>query len=176
MASRLWIAVGAAVGALALAPAAGAMTARDGLALAASAADAWADDARLVWVENDTPVDTVGQADAWGYLFYSPGAHALRSWSVRDGEIVRAEDHTVVVDAPAVDGGWQDSARAAGAAWAALEAEPRAAGAALENLVLARGIFASDTAWVAVFAAGEGPKWFVLLDAESAGVIKRWRG
>ena len=96
--------------------AAGAETARDGLALAAAAADAWADDARLVWVENDSSIDAFGQAASWGYLYYSPEKHAMRSWSVDGAEIVEAVDQAVVAEAPAIDSGWKDSAEIAAVA------------------------------------------------------------
>jgi hypothetical protein len=163
-----------ALAVLAASPAAG-DTARSGLALAAAAADAWADDARAVWIENDAPLDTLGQADAWGYLYYSADKHAMRSWSVRAGEIVAAEDHAVVAAAPAVDPEWKDSDAIATAARAALE-QPQAGMAQLESLVLVRGVFAAETAWVAVFSAGTGPRLFLLLDARDGNLLKRWRG
>jgi hypothetical protein len=129
-----------------------------------------------VWIESDTPVDAEGQAEAWGYLYYSPTLHAMRSWSVREGRITHAEDQAVIAAAPTVDPDWLDSSEAAAAARRELGAELLAAGAALENLVLARGVFAAETAWIAVFALGEGPRYFLLFDAHGGGMIRRWRG
>jgi len=150
------------------------VTARAALELAAIAADAWADDARLVWVENDAPVDSTGQAAAWAYLYYSREKHAMRSWSVRDGRIVTALDHTVSAEAPALDAGWRDTGDVA---LQAVRARGDAATTAtLQSLVLVRGVFAPGSAWVAVFDDGPGPRLHVLLDAMTGDLIKRWRG
>jgi len=151
-------------------------TARAGLALAAAAADVWAEDARLVWIENDTGIDAAGQADAWGYLYYSAGRHAMRSWSVRAGKIVHAEDHVVSAEAPAVEPDWLDSDAIVAAAHAAVGAEAVQAGARLQSLLLVRGVFGAGTAWVAVFDVGPGPRLFLLLDAQDGDLTKRWRG
>jgi hypothetical protein len=152
-------------------------SARTGMHLAAAAADAWADDARLVWVENDAPVDSAGRADGWGYLYYSREKHAMRSWSVREARIVAAIDHTVSAEAPALAGEWQDSPDIAARAWDARgEAAAPATAATLQSLVLVRGVFAAETAWVAVFDDGPGPRLHVLLDAATGDVLKRWRG
>jgi hypothetical protein len=150
------------------------VTARAGMTLATAAADAWADDARLVWVENDAPVDSVGRADGWGYLWYSREKHAMRSWSVRDARIVAAVDHTVSAEAPALDAGWKDSADIAARAWS--ERGDAAVTATLQSLVLVRGVFAPGAAWVAVFDDGPGPRLHVLLDAANGDLLKRWRG
>ena len=151
-----------------------AVTARQGLPVALHAADVWADDARLVWVENDTPVDAGGRAQAWGYLFYSPGLHAMRSYSVRDGQLVRAEDQPVSVAAPELET-WLDSGEVLQRAChqAAAEGEPEKLP---ESLLLVRGIFAPRTAWVAVFARAGGTRLFVVCDAGSGEVLRAWRG
>ncbi len=151
-------------------------TARDGMGLAASAADSWADDARLVWVENDTALDPEGHASAWGYLYYSLEKHAMRSWSVRDGHIVVAADHTVSAEAPALETNWLDSAEIANRAWEGGGREFCATGGGLAHLLLVRGVFAPETAWVAVFDNGAGPSLYVLVNAASGDVKKRWRG
>jgi hypothetical protein len=170
-----WARTAVVLGALGLAavPAA-AETARDGLVLATAAADAWADDARLVWVENDAVVDSTGAAAAWGYLYYSPELHALRSWSVRGGRIVTALDHAVSAAAPGVDAAWLDSGRAAAAAWGASDLGP--GDGRLASLLLARGVFAAGSTWVGVFESGPGPRLFVVLDACTLDLRKRWRG
>jgi predicted RecA/RadA family phage recombinase len=150
--------------------------ARAGLELAAHAADAWADDARLVWLENDAPLDANGRAPAWGYLYYSAEKHAMRSWSVRDGGITTAQDHTVSAEAPALQLDWADSDRAAARAWEGGGREFCGTTGSLESLVLVHGIFAPRSTWVAVFAAGDGPRLHVVLDAKDGDVVKRWRG
>jgi len=149
-------------------------TARAAMPMAVAAADAWADDARLVWVENDAPVDSAGRADAWGYLYYSREKHAMRSWSVRDARIVAAVDHTVSAEAPALDSSWQDSQSIAARAWR--ERGDAGPVSTLHSLVLVRGVFAPGAAWVAVFDEGPGPRLHVLLDAASGDLLKRWRG
>jgi hypothetical protein len=151
-------------------------TARASLPRALAAADAWADDARLVWVENDAALDAEGRAAAWGYLFYSPEKHALRSWSVRGDAIVQARDHAISAEAPAVDPDWRDSAEPARIAWEQGGAEFCSAGGGLQSLVLVRGVFAPASAWVAVFEAGAGPRLYVVVEARSGDVLKRWRG
>lgn len=166
-----------ALGLMGAASPAGAETARAALGLVVAAADAWADDARLAWIENDAPVDAQGQADAWGYLYYSPSKHAMRSWSVRGARIVQAKDQAVIAAAPAIDPAWRDSDAIVAAAFAALlDDEPLAAGTRLESLVLVRGVFGKGTCWVAVFDMGSGPRVFLLLDAVTGAVTKRWRG
>ena len=151
-------------------------TARDGLPLAQAAADAWADDARLVWVENDAALDAEGRAAAWGYLYFSPEKHALRSYAVRDHALTAAQDHAVATEAPAVDAGWEDSVEAARAAWKDAVPELGAGQATLESLLLVRGVFAPGSAWVAIFAGSQGPRLYLVLDALEGQVLKRWRG
>lgn len=151
-------------------------TARDGLALAAAAADAWADDARLVWVENDSSIDAFGQAASWGYLYYSPEKHAMRSWSVDGAEIVEAVDQAVVAEAPAIDSGWKDSAEIAAVAMQKAAEELGVTSPVFDSLVLVRGVFAPGSAWVAVFANGGGPRLFLLFDSRSGDLQRKWRG
>ena len=149
-------------------------TARAGLQLAEQAADAWADDARLVWVENDAPLDAAGRAEAWGFLFWSSSQGAMRSWSVRSGKIDAAEDHAVTARAPALEV-WVDSdAVIQGARSRARES--CAAGCALQSLLLVHGVFDAGTAWVAVFTTPDGPNLYVVCDAASGRVLRDWRG
>jgi len=49
--------------------------ARAGLDLASAAANIWAQDASLIYLENDEPLDSHGASLRWGYLFYSPELH-----------------------------------------------------------------------------------------------------
>ena len=157
-----------------VASAEGTQTARGWLPVALHAADAWADDARLVWVENDAPVDASGRAEAWGYLFYSALHHAMRSYSVRDGALATAKDQAVSVAAPGLDT-WLDSGAVLGAAFRRA-AEDLGPEHRLENLLLVRGVFAREAAWVAVFVRAEGPRLFVVCDAQSGHVLRAWRG
>ena len=150
-----------------------AWSARAHLQLAAQAADAWADDARLVWLENDAPVDTSGTAAAWGFLYYSPALGAMRSWSIRNGKIEHAADHAVRVTAPALRQDWLDSPRIIASA---LSEARRAGAGALESLVLSCGVFHAEVAWVAVFATSDSTKLYVVVDAAGGDVVRSWRG
>ena len=79
--------------------------------------------------------------------------------------------------APKLEEDWQDSSAAATLAWKEGGTEFCAAGGELEHLLLARGIFATGTAWVAVFRpAAAGPHLYLVLDAASGHAVKRWRG
>lgn len=159
---------------LATANAAAAGTARACLEVAIHAADAWADDAQLVWVENDASLDPGGRAEAWGFLFYAPSLHAMRSYSVRNGALVQAQDQKVSIAAPVL-GTWVDSDVPTQQAWRrAVETWGEAV--RLESLLLVRGVFAPDTAWVAVFARDAGVRLFVVCDAETGQVLRAWRG
>jgi hypothetical protein len=151
-------------------------TARDGLPMAQAAADAWADDARLVWIENDAELDSEGRAAAWGYLYFSPEKRALRSYSVRAGKLTVAQDHVVSTEAPGVDLGWKDSAEAAHAAWKHGGRDFASGNGTLESLLLVRGVFAQESAWVAIFSAERQPRLYLVLDALKGDVLKRWRG
>jgi hypothetical protein len=165
--------LGALLGATSEAVAGQASSARAYLPLAAQAADAWADDARLVWLENDAPVDTSGTASAWGFLYYSPVLGAMRSWSIRNGKIEHAEDHAVRVTAPALRQEWLDSSRVVAGA---LSEARRAGAGALESLVLSCGVFHAEVAWVAVFATSDSTKLYVVVDANAGDVVRSWRG
>src|SRR5262245_25401243 len=81
-----------------------AFTARQGEDLARSAAFAWAEDANLVWVENDEDVSDAGSASRWGYLFYSASRDQARSYSVVGGEIKVAHDLPFAFPAPPLEG------------------------------------------------------------------------
>jgi len=76
--------------------------ARAGLDLASAAANIWAEDASLIYLENDEPLDSHGASLRWGYLFYSPALHKARGYSVKDGKIVVAEDLAMKFEAPPI--------------------------------------------------------------------------
>lgn len=150
-------------------------TARAAVALASLAADSWVDDARLVWIENDTPVNARGEARAWGFLYYSASLGAMRSWSVHDGVLQPPEDHSVRAEAPGLEPGWLDSP-------AVLAAVRRHAGddttilSRLVSLVLVQGVFDAQPTWVAVFDQGEGPRLHLVMRAGDGELLRRWRG
>lgn len=150
-------------------------TARQGLGIVSMAADVWVDDARLVWIENDSALDAHGQARSWGYLFYSESLGAMRSWSVREGTLQKPHDHSVRAVAPALDLDWIDSVAAMERAWSQVRQETGADWELL-SLLLVRGVFDKQATWVAVFDCGEGPRLHVVLAANDGDLLRRWRG
>lgn len=155
--------------------------ARAGLANAEAAAQVWAQDAALVYVENDADVGEDGGAARWGYLFYSQVRRQARAYSVRDGRVVVAETLPQAFAAPVVASQWIDSAEAlrtadahGGLAWC------RAHGGHASTLLLTRGLFdetAPDrTTWTIVYTAPGAPSLFVLVDAAEGRVCRSWRG
>ena len=174
-AARVWALVVACLG---VPPARGGAepelrTARECLEVAAAAADAWADDARLVWVENDAAVDAAGRAAAWGFLYYSPAHGAMRSWSVRGGVITTAEDHAITAPAPALVE-WVDSS--AVAARVLDRGQQSCTACSLESLLLVHGVFAPGPTWVGVFGGNGGPRHYIVCDATSGEIVRDWRG
>jgi hypothetical protein len=160
---------------------AAAVSARSGLALATEAAHAWADDARLVYVENDESVGASGTAARWGYLFHSPARDRSRAYSVRDGKIVTAVNLDFDLDAPPVAGDWIDSVQALRAAETGGGRDYRNEHAgALRSMLLIRGAFHHDdpdrTTWTFVYDSTDAPSLFVVVDASSGDVVRRWKG
>lgn len=156
------------------------MTASQGLVFATSAAEAWAPDAELVYVENDEPLDATGQAPRWGYLFRSPAQNRSRGYSVANGEVVQASDLGVRFEAPPL-GTWIDSGRALLVAEEKVGAKFRTESSGeLSHMVLIRS--ATDlkkperTSWLVVYRAPGAPSLFVLVDAKSGEVDRTWRG
>lgn len=155
--------------------------ARAGLDLASAAASMWAQDAFLVYLENDEALDDLGSADRWGYLFYSPSLEKARSYSVRDGKILVAENLEMQFEAPPVAGDWIDSARA-------LEVAEQKVGRAfrrdhagrLGTMLLMRSAFENGdpdrTTWTLIYTSPDGPSLFVVVDASEAKVRLTWRG
>jgi hypothetical protein len=152
-----------------------------GVALARDAARAWSEDAVLVYLENDEPVDGAGAAPRWGYLFYSKALDASRLYSVREDRIVVAENLDMKFAAPPLADPWIDS----GAALAAGTPEvARAFGkdapAALQAMLLMRGALQTDepdqTTWMLVYATPSQPSLFVVIDARTGKVRRTWRG
>ena len=153
--------------------------AKAGVATARAAALSWSPDAALVWVENDETPAAGGVAGRWSYLYYSAATDQARAYSVRDGKILVAENLDMKFDAPPVSDDWIDSGRALDAAEAA-QGDAFKQGGRLRAMVLARGTMdASDperTTWTLVYSAAGAPPLFVVVDAASAKVLRKWRG
>lgn len=155
--------------------------AREGLELASAAAQAWASDAMLVYVENDETLDDGGLCPRWGYLFHSGSLDKARVWSVRAGKLVVADDLPMRFDAPPVAAGWLDSGAAVTAAEAGGGAEFRKVhGGRLVSMLLVRGALSEGdpdvTTWTFVYGAAGAPSLFVVVDATSGKVQRTWRG
>jgi hypothetical protein len=155
--------------------------ARSGLACAEAAAQVWAPDAGLVYLENDEAVSPSGGAPRWGYLFYSAGRQKARAYSVRDGRIVVAEDLAMRFEAPAVAPQWIDSEAALAAADAHGGRQYCAAhGGRVGTMLLARGAFQQGepdlTTWTIVYTSADAPSLFVVVDAAHGRVCRTWRG
>ncbi len=159
--------------------------ARAGLDLALAAARSWAPDARLIYIENDDPMDETGAATRWGYLFTSSTLRKARAYSVRDGRIVRAETLAMAFEAPPVPGTWVDSGVARRAADREVERDVGRAGAQgpkrrLSTMLLMRGVFddthPDGTTWTLVYTAPNQPSLFVVVDAIDGSVRKTWKG
>jgi len=155
--------------------------ARAGFDLARAAAAMWSQDAFLIYVENDEPVDSHGASERWGYLFYSPDRGKARVYSVRGGRIVLAEDLAMKFEAPPIAGEWIDSA----AAFRAADEGPARQfvfenDARLDTMLLLRGAIQEDqpdrTTWMLVYSAPHHPALFVILDATDGRVLRTWRG
>lgn len=155
--------------------------ARSGLELAAAAAQSWAADAFLIYIENDEPVDARGDAERWAYLFYSPGLDRARGFSVRNGRIAAAENLEMRLEAPPLDDGWIDSGAALAAAEKAVAAAyRRSTRGELQTMLLMRGAFSEGdpdrTTWTLIYHAAGQPPLFVVVDATDAKVRRTWRG
>lgn len=155
--------------------------ARGGVELATAAALTWAEDATLVYVENDESLDAQGDAVRWGYLFYSASLEKSRGYSVRAGKIVVAEDLPMKFEAPPLAGDWIDSGAAIASAERSDGAEfRRKHGGRLSTMLLMRGAFAEgdpdETTWTLIYTAPGAPSLFVVVDASEGKVRRTWRG
>jgi hypothetical protein len=157
------------------------VAAHAGLVFAEAAAQVWAPDAALVYIENDDDVVARGNANRWGYLFYSPGRQKARAYSVRSGRIVVAEDLAMTFAAPPVAVQWIDSEAALAAADAHGGREYcRAHAGQVGTMLLARGTFQQDspdlTTWTVVYTSPTAPSLFVVVDAAHGKLCRTWRG
>ena len=136
--------------------------ARAGLAAAESAAQVWASDATLVYVENDEDVNEAGLTPRWAYLFYSESRQKSRGYSIRDNRIVVAADLDMKFEAPPVSPRWIDSEAALQAADAhGGRAYCRDHAGRASSLLLARGPFQQGepdaTTWTIVYTSPCAP-------------------
>ncbi|NNE43969.1 MAG: PepSY domain-containing protein, partial [Gemmatimonadetes bacterium] len=155
-------------------------TARHGEDLARDGAAAWADDARLIYVENDEGVDALGTAERWGYLFYSPALDAARAYSVRGDEIRTATDLEFDFAAPPLPGEWIDSAQALAAAEEKGAKFREKHGGSVTSMFLVRGLLYPENpdvpTWAVVYGSPTTSGLWVVVDAVSGKVVKTWRG
>lgn len=150
-------------------------------ALADDAARAWSADARLLYVENDTYVDLHGSAERWGYLYWSADRNAGRAYSLREGHIEVAEDPGVDLPSLPLPEEWIDSA-------IAVEKAERSGGldyrsvhqGRVENVVLVRGVFHEEhperSTWTVVYTADNSPSLWIVIDATSGDLVRKWEG
>jgi hypothetical protein len=155
--------------------------ARSDLALVESAARAWAQDAVLVYVENDDDLGPSGAALRWGYLFHSSTRGQVRAWSVGEGHIVAAEDPGMKFDAPAVAAQWIDSEAALAAANEHGGGDYcREHSGRVSTMLLTRGVIETGspdlTTWTVVYTSPGTPSLFVVLDAAQGRFCRTWRG
>jgi dipeptidyl aminopeptidase/acylaminoacyl peptidase len=155
--------------------------ASEGVSLSTAAAQAWAPDAFLVYLENDEALGPKGTAARWGYLFYSPALDQARVYSVRSGKIVLAENLDMRFEAPPLAAGWIDSGAAAAAAErTAVRELRREHDARLSAMLLVRGPMADGdpdaTTWLLVYSSPGAPSLFVVVDATDGKVRRTWRG
>jgi hypothetical protein len=149
--------------------------------LADDAARAWADDAELLYVENDADVDLQGSAQRWGYLYWSRERNASRVYSLRDGKIELAENPGVDLPSLPLERGWIDSPEAIQKAEDAGGRDYREKHAGrIESVVLVRGIFHEEhperETWTVIYASDDSPSLWVVIDAESGDFVRKWEG
>ena len=157
------------------------VAARSGLELAWAAAQSWAPDAYLSYVENDEDLDGSGASPRWGYLFHSPSLEKSRVYSIRDGKILVAENLDMKFEAPPLAGDWIDSGRALAVADAQVGRAYRAKHQGrLSTMLLMRGAFQDGdpdvTTWTVIYTSPGAPALFVMVDASGAKVRRTWRG
>ncbi len=156
-------------------------SARDGLDLAADAALTWAEDARLIYIENDDSPSTGGSASQWGYLFASSSLEKYQVYAVEGGKIRKASDLGFVFDAPPLPDRWIDSGEAFLAAEedGGTEFRMKEQGE-LSTMLLVRGVLhdknPNRATWAFVYTATNAASLFVVVDAESGDVVRKWRG
>jgi hypothetical protein len=159
-----------------------ATSAASGLELVRAAAQSWAADAKLVYLENDEDVDATGKAVRWGYLFYSESKGQSRGYTVRDEEILEAADlEFELQDPPPLSKTWIDSDVALAAAEDKAGRKYRQdQGGTLRTMLLIRGAFYHKkpdlSTWTLLYTSQNAPALWVVVSAKDGKVLKTWRG
>ncbi len=156
-------------------------SARAGLEIARDAAESWAADAQLVYLENDEMVGPDGRAIRWGYLFYSPVKAKARGYTVREGKVLEASDLSFDFEPVPLMEEWIDSHAARVAAeQKAGQKYCREFNGHLAAMLLIRGAFHEKkpdaTTWAVVYASDSQPMLFVIVDASNGDVVRTLRG
>ena len=156
-------------------------SARTGLEVARDGARSWAEDARLIYLENDEPLRADGTAARWGYLFYSDGLEQARGYTVRDGKILEAFHLAFDFEAPPLSENWIDSGEALSIAESKAGADYRRDHQGrLEAMMLVRGAFHQKdpdaSTWMLVYTSDAEPSLFIVVDAGRKKVVRTWRG
>jgi hypothetical protein len=155
--------------------------ARQGLDQAFDAARTWAEDAYLIYLENDEPVGTSGDASRWGYLFHSPARGISRGYSLQDGSIRVASDLGFEFPSPPLPGQWVDSSDAFQEAHKECGREYcEKTGGVVASMFLVGGLLhpknPEAATWAILYESKAEPGLWVVVDAESGKVVRRWRG
>jgi hypothetical protein len=155
--------------------------ARTGLDQAFDAARTWAEDAFLIYVENDEPLAGGGDSVRWGYLFHSPSRRVSRGYSIQNGEIEVAKDLGFEFDSPPLPGIWVDSPAALAAAEDDGGREYREkTGGQVASMFLVGGLLhpknPQAATWAVFYTSPAEPSLWVVVDAETGSVVRTWRG
>ena len=177
-ASLLVLAATAAPGTAEETPAA---PARKGLEQAFDAARTWSEDAYLIYLENDEPLDASGDAARWGYLFHSPSRGISRGYALENGSIRVASDLGFEFPSPPLPAQWVDSAVAFEEAEKECGREYREKTAGtIASMFLVGGLLhpknPAAATWAILYESPGEPGLWVVVDAESGKVVRRWRG
>ena len=151
-----------------------------GVGMARAASSAWAQDAVLVYLENDEDLDAEGAAPRWSYLFYSPSLDSLRVYSVEAGGVSVVDSPALEFRSPPLAAHWIDSGAAVAAAQLAEAGEfCRAEGGRLSTMLLMRRAVRREgdaTSWTLVYTAPHARPLYVVVDAAAGKVRRTWRG
>ena len=156
-------------------------SARAGLEQASDAAHTWAEDAFLIYLENDEPLGAAGEAQRWGYLFHSPSRGISRAYSIQEGKIRAAADLGFEFSSPPLPAVWVDSE----AAHAAAEEDGgrdyrEKTGGQIQSMFLVGGLLhpkdPEAPTWAVFYASANEPGLWVVVDAQTGQVVRTWRG
>jgi hypothetical protein len=156
------------------------LSARQALLSAEAAASAWMRDARLIYLENDSPLGPVGDADAWGFLFHSELADSWRNVAVKNRKVLHEGPLAFPFAAPELPLTWIDSDQAVRVAEESGGREFRTrTGALLRHAVLGRGVFtdwSGPPTWTVVYRSPEQGELAIVVNADDGSVLSRFEG